>query len=42
MPGGFYNNQIRMKKVVPTLADTVNWMKGPHNFSSGFMASGAS
>ena len=35
MPGGFYNNQIRMKKVVPTLADTVNWMKGPHNFSFG-------
>jgi len=38
MPGGFYNNQIKMKKVVPTLADTVNWMKGPHTFAFGFYA----
>jgi hypothetical protein len=36
MPGGFYNNQIKMQKFVPTVADTVNWMKGPHNFSFGF------
>jgi hypothetical protein len=38
MPGGFYNNQIKMMKVVPTLADTVNWMKGPHTFAFGFYA----
>lgn len=36
MPGGFYNDQVRMKKVVPTLSDTVNWVKGPHNFAFGF------
>lgn len=38
MPGGFYNNQIRMKKVVPTLVDTVNWIKGSHSFAFGFYA----
>jgi hypothetical protein len=38
MPGGFYNNQIRMQKVVPTLADTVHWMKGSHNFAFGVYA----
>jgi hypothetical protein len=38
MPGGFYNNQIKMQKVVPTLADTVNWMKGSHNFAFGVYA----
>jgi Carboxypeptidase regulatory-like domain/TonB-dependent Receptor Plug Domain len=35
MAGGFYNNQVRMKKVVPTFADTVNWVKGSHSFSFG-------
>jgi hypothetical protein len=35
MPGGFYNNQVKMKKAVPTLADTVNVFKGQHNFSFG-------
>jgi hypothetical protein len=38
MAGGFYNNQIRMKKVVPTLADTVNWIKGQHSFAFGVYA----
>jgi len=38
MAGGFYNNQVRMKKVVPTLADTVNWIKGQHSFAFGFYA----
>ncbi len=38
MPGGFYNNQIKMKKLVPTLADTVDWTKGSHNFAFGVYA----
>jgi hypothetical protein len=38
MAGGFYNNQIRMKKVVPTLTDTVDWIKGRHGFAFGFYA----
>jgi hypothetical protein len=38
MPGGFYNNQVKMKKVVPTLADTVDWIKGPHSFAFGVYA----
>jgi len=36
MPGGFYNNQIRMKKVVPDVSDKVDWVKGPHTLSFGF------
>jgi len=35
MPGGFYNNQVKMKKVVPTIADTVDWVKGQHSFAFG-------
>ena len=35
MPGGFYNNQIRMKMVVPDLSDTLDWVRGPHTFSFG-------
>jgi hypothetical protein len=38
MPGGFYNNQIKMKKMVPTLSDTVDWVKGPHSFAFGVYA----
>ncbi len=38
MPGGFYNNQVKMKKLVPTLDDTVNWVKGQHNFAFGVYA----
>ncbi len=36
MPGGFYNDQVHMKKVVPTLSDTLDWVKGPHTFAFGF------
>jgi hypothetical protein len=36
MPGGFYNNQIRMKKVVPDVSDTVDWVKGAHTLAFGF------
>lgn len=35
VPGGFYNNQIKMKKVVPDLSDTVNWVHGAHTLSFG-------
>lgn len=38
MAGGFYNDQIKMKKLVPTLADTVNWIKGRHSFAFGVYA----
>jgi hypothetical protein len=36
MPGGFYNNQVRMKKLVPDVQDAVSWVKGPHFFQFGF------
>ncbi|HEY4011543.1 MAG TPA: carboxypeptidase regulatory-like domain-containing protein, partial [Acidobacteriaceae bacterium] len=35
MPGGFYNNQIHMKKVVPDVQDVVSWTKGAHFFQFG-------
>jgi hypothetical protein len=35
MPGGFYNNQIRTKKVDPILLDNVSWQKGSHFFQFG-------
>jgi hypothetical protein len=35
MPGGFYNNQVRMKKTVPDVQDSVSWAKGPHFFQFG-------
>jgi hypothetical protein len=35
MPGGFYNNQIRTKKVDPILQDNVSWQKGSHFFQFG-------
>jgi hypothetical protein len=35
MPGGFYNDQIRMKKTVPDVQDAVTWVKGPHTFTFG-------
>jgi hypothetical protein len=28
MPGGFYNNQVRTKKVDPVLQDNLSWQKG--------------
>jgi hypothetical protein len=35
MPGGFYNNQIKMKKTVPDVSDSVTWMKGSSQFQFG-------
>jgi hypothetical protein len=35
MPGGFYANHVRMKKVVPTVSDALSWMKGSHFFKFG-------
>jgi hypothetical protein len=35
MPGGFYNNQVHMKKTVPDIQDSVTWAKGPHTFEFG-------
>ena len=32
MPGGFYNNQVRTKKVDPILQDNVSWVRGKHFF----------
>ena len=38
MPGGFYNNQVRMKKAVPDVQDTVTWVKGTHLIKIGIYA----
>jgi hypothetical protein len=38
MPGGFYNNQVRMKKAVPDISDTVTWSKGTHLIKFGVYA----
>jgi len=35
MPGGFYNDQIHMKKTVPDVQDNVTWIKGAHTFEFG-------
>ncbi len=35
MPGGFYNNQVHMKKTVPDIQDSVTWVKGSHTFTFG-------
>jgi len=35
MPGGFYNNRIRTKKVDPILQDNLSWQKGNHFFQFG-------
>jgi len=35
MPGGFYNNQVRTKKVDPILQDNMSWQKGTHFFQFG-------
>jgi len=35
MPGGFYNNQIRTKKVDPILQDNLSWQKGNHFMQFG-------
>ena len=38
MPGGFYNNKVRMKKVVPDVQDIVTWVKGTHLIKAGVYA----
>ncbi len=35
MPGGFYNNQVHVKKVDPILEDNLSWQKGNHFFQFG-------
>jgi hypothetical protein len=35
MPGGFYNNQVHMKKFVPDFQDALSFVHGPHNFKFG-------
>jgi Carboxypeptidase regulatory-like domain len=35
MPGGFYNNQIRTKKVDPILQDNLSWQKRSHFLQFG-------
>jgi hypothetical protein len=36
MPGGFYANHVRMKKVVPDIQENVTWSKGRHFLKAGF------
>ncbi|HEV2577255.1 MAG TPA: carboxypeptidase regulatory-like domain-containing protein [Acidobacteriaceae bacterium] len=38
MPGGFYNNQIHLKKVVPDVQEVLSWTKGAHFFQFGVYA----
>ncbi len=35
MPGGFYNNQIKTKKVDPLVQDNLTWVKGGHLLQFG-------
>ncbi len=35
MPGGFYNNQVRLKKVVPNFQDVLTYVKGKHVLKTG-------
>jgi hypothetical protein len=35
MPGGFYNNQVHVKKVDPILQDNLSWQKGNHFLQFG-------
>jgi hypothetical protein len=35
MPGGFYNNQVRTKKVDPVVQDNLSWQKGNHFLQFG-------
>ena len=37
MPGGFYNNQVHVKKEVPDFQDAVSWFKGKHTFKFGVL-----
>jgi hypothetical protein len=38
MPGGFYDNRVRMKKAVPDIQDILTWSKGTHLIKAGFYA----
>jgi hypothetical protein len=38
MPGGFYDNRVRMKKAVPDVQDTLTWVKGTHLIKAGIYA----
>jgi Carboxypeptidase regulatory-like domain len=38
MPGGFYDNKVRMKKVVPNVSDIFSVVQGTHFFKAGFYA----
>jgi hypothetical protein len=38
MPGGFYDNHVRMKKAVPDIQDIVTWVKGTHLIKAGIYA----
>ena len=35
MPGGFYNNQVHVKKAVPDFQDAVSWFKGKNEIKLG-------
>ena len=35
-PGGFYNNQIHIKKTVPDVEDSVTYSRGRHQVTAGF------
>jgi hypothetical protein len=35
MTGGFYNNQVHLKKEVPDVQDAVTWQLGPHSLKLG-------
>ena len=35
MPGGFYDNAVRMKKVVPDVSEVLTWVKGTHLIKAG-------
>ncbi len=35
MPGGFYNGQVHLKKLVPDFQDNVSWSRGAHQFQFG-------
>jgi len=38
MPGGFYNQQVGMQKLVPNISDTVSWVMRTHLIKAGIYA----
>lgn len=36
MPGGFYDNAVKLKKMVPNISENLSWVKGTHLFKGGF------